>query len=40
MVNKWKDIGIVTGQPNPASDLDGVPETVYVAYESKGLKKK
>ena len=35
MVNKWKDIGFVTGRPKPATDLEGVPETVYVAYQSK-----
>ena len=40
MVNKWKDIGIVTGQPSPASELDGVPETVYVAYQAKDFKQK
>ena len=36
MVNKWKDIGFVTGRTNPATDLKGVlPETVYVAHQSK-----
>ena len=35
MVYKWKNIGVVTGRP---LDVDGLPETVYVAYEGKSNK--
>ena len=35
MVYKWKNIGVVTGRK---LDVEGLPETVYVAYEGKSNK--
>jgi hypothetical protein len=34
MVYQWKDIGVVTGRRLDL-DIDGIPEIVYVAYDSK-----
>lgn len=38
MVYQWKDIGVVTGR-KLEEDIDGIPNLVYVAYDSKSMKK-
>lgn len=38
MVYKWKDIGIVSGQAANVDGLHEIPETVYVASESKNVR--
>ncbi len=37
MVYKWKDVGVVAGRK---AHVNGIPETVYVAAESKNVKNK
>ena len=38
MVYQWKDIGVVTGRWLE-EDIDGIPKLLYVAYDSKDMKK-
>lgn len=38
MVYQWKDIGVVTGR-YLEEDIEGIPNLVYVAYDSKDMKK-
>lgn len=40
MVYQWKDIGVVTGRNAGVQDMPGVPDTVYVSFDSKNRKDK
>jgi hypothetical protein len=39
MVYQWKDIGVVAGRPR-GTDLEGVPDIVYVSFNGKQKRKK
>jgi len=39
MVYKWKDIGVVTGRESN-TDVEGIPDIVYVSFNGKGTNKK